>query len=207
MYASYNAIQFSVYNLLSQQQNSLGSFVNGGISALIATSSSYPFDLVRTRMTISKNGNGVIKEITRILKNEGVKGLFKGYFLTVGQVVPYMGCVFATHKLFSNNFSDFWAGGAAGFICKTIFMPSDVFRRRLQLFQTEPEQFCLKSSQLFYTQRSPNRIDLLRKMWKNEGPRSFFRGWSMAVIKSTPATAVTFSVHKMVKDFLESPQQ
>ena len=158
-------------------------------------------------MTISKNGNNLIKEISSILRGpEGFKGLFKGYFLTTGQVVPYMGCIFATHKLLSDKFSDFWAGAAAGFFCKTAFMPSDVFRRRLQLFQTRPDQFCLQSSQLIYTQRSPNRVDLLKKMWKNEGPKAFFRGWTMAVIKSTPATAVTFSVHKMVKDFLD-PQQ
>ncbi len=207
LYASFNAIQFSVYDFLSQSQNSFGSFGNGGIAALIATSLTYPFDLIRTRMTIAKKGNGLLKEVSLISRGpEGIKGLFKGYFLTIGQVVPYMGCIFATHKLLSINLSDFWAGAAAGFICKTIFMPSDVFRRRLQLFHTQPEQFCLERSQLAYTQRSPNRIDLLKKMWLNEGAKSFFRGWSMAVIKSTPATAVTFSVHKLVKDFLD-PQQ
>jgi hypothetical protein len=202
LYASYNAIQFSVYDLLSQSKDYdyFGPFLNGGIAALTATSLTYPFDLIRTRMSISKNGSGIIKEICGITKFEGVKGLFKGYFLTVGQVVPYMGCIFGTHKLLSNHFSDFWSGAASGFICKTIFMPSDVFRRRLQLFQTQPDQFCLKH--MAYTQRSSNRIDLLKKMWQNEGPKAFFRGWSMAVVKSTPVTAVTFSVHKLVKDFL-----
>lgn len=202
LYASYSAIQFSVYDFLSLSRDYFGPFVNGGIASLTATSLTYPFDLIRTRMTISKNGNGIIKEIASITRVEGNKGLFKGYLLTVGQVVPYMGCIFATHKMFSNHFSDFWSGAAAGFICKTIFMPSDVFRRRLQLFKTHPDQFCLKSSQMAYTQRSTDRIDLFKKMWRNEGPKSFFRGWSMAVIKSTPATAVTFSVHKLVKDFL-----
>lgn len=199
LYASYNAIQFSVYDFFAQTKD-FGPFVNGGIAALTATSLTYPFDLIRTRMSISKNSNGIIKEIRHIARVEGLKGLFKGYFLTVGQVVPYMGCIFATHKLLSNHFSDFWSGAAAGFICKTIFMPSDVFRRRLQLFQTRPDRFCLK--QLDYTQRSLDRIDLLKKMWRNEGPKAFFRGWSMAVIKSTPVTAVTFAVHRMVKDFL-----
>ena len=202
LYASYNAIQFSVYDFLSQtlRDDYFGPLFNGGMAALIATSFTYPFDLVRTRMSISKSGNDLIKEIGNIVRAEGSKGLFKGYFLTVGQVVPYMGCIFATHSLFSKHFSDFWSGAASGFICKTIFMPADVFRRRLQLFQTHPEQFCLQ--QLAYTRRSSDRIDLLKKMWQNEGPKAFFRGWSMAVIKSTPVTAITFSVHKLVKDFL-----
>ena len=203
LYASYNSVQFAVYDRLL---NSSGwSFGSGGIAALVATSITYPFDLVRTRMTISKGSNGMFTEFrTIIASNEGFRGLFKGYFLTIGQVVPYMGCIFAAHNILSNNLNlpEFISGASAGFICKTIFMPFDVFRRRLQLFQTQPERFCLDPQVLGYTRRSLNRIDLLKMMWRREGIKSFFRGWSMAVIKSTPVTAITFTMHKFVKEHL-----
>ena len=203
LYASYNSVQFAVYNRLLNKTG--WSFGSGGIAALVATSITYPFDLVRTRMTISKSNNGMLKEFRTIISSsEGFGGLFKGYFLTIGQVVPYMGCIFATHNILSENLnlSEMIAGGSAGFICKTIFMPFDVFRRRLQLFQTHPEQFCLDPQVLEYTKRSSNRIELFKMMWKREGIKSFFRGWSMAVIKSTPVTAITFTVHKLVKERL-----
>lgn len=175
------------------------------MAALVATSLTYPFDLVRTRMTISKSNNGMFHEFKKIIKgSEGYGGLYKGYFLTISQVVPYMGCIFASYQFFSKNLNlpEFVAGGSSGLICKTIFMPVDVFRRRLQLFQTHPEQFCLDPNSLQYTKRSPNRIDLLKIMWQREGIKSFFRGWSMAVIKSTPVTAISFTVHKFIKDRL-----
>ena len=203
LYASYNSIQFAVYDRLLHSSG--WSFGSGGIAALLSTSITYPFDLIRTRMTLSKSRSGMLNEFrTVISSNEGFRGLFKGYFLTIGQVVPYMGCIFATHNILSNNLNlpEFVAGATSGFICKTIFMPFDVFRRRLQLFQTHPEQFCLDPKVLGYTKRSSSRIDLLKTMWKREGMKSFYRGWSMAVIKSTPATAITFTVHKLIKEHL-----
>lgn len=207
LYASYNSVQFTVYDLLKRNFE-FGSFVNGGISALVATSITYPFDLLRTRMTISNTGNNIFGQVRGITRSqEGIGGLFKGYTLSIGQVVPYMGCIFAVHHLLSDYMNDFWAGASSGFICKTLFMPADVFRRRLQLFQARPEQFTLPTAQLAYTQRSLNRVDLLKEMWRVEGFRAFFRGWSMAVIKSTPATAITFSVHRLVKSFLNDIPQ
>lgn len=203
LYASYNSVQFSVFDYLQREHPQFGSFLIGGASALIATSVTYPFDILRTRMTISNNRN-IFKEIKMITRGqEGFQGLFKGYGVSVGQVVPYMGCIFSVQKILSKHFNEFWSGALSGFICKTIFMPTDVFRKRLQLFQARPEQFNLSSSQLAYTQRSASRIDLFREMWRIEGFRSFFRGWTMAVIKSTPVTAITFSVHKYMKTYLD----
>lgn len=198
LYASYNSIQFSTLNYLNHQFSS-NSFINGGLAALTATTLTYPFDLLRTRMTISKGITGIVKELKNILREtEGPKGLFKGYFLTIGQVFPYMGCIFTTHKYIKNQGgSDLFAGASAGLVCKTIFMPFDVLRRRLQLFKTNPDQFCIDCN-LYST--SKNRIELIKLMWKREGLKVFFRGWSMAVIKSTPVTAITFSVHQFIRD-------
>lgn len=198
LYAFYNSIQFSTLNYLNHQFSS-NSFINGGLAALTSTTITYPFDLLRTRMTISKGMTGIKKELENILKEpKGFKGLFKGYFLTIGQVFPYMGCIFATHKFIKNQGgSDLFAGASAGLVCKTIFMPIDVLRRRLQLFKSNPDQFCIDGN--LYS-ASKSRIDLLKLMWKKEGLKVFFRGWSMAVMKSTPVTAITFSIHQFIRD-------
>lgn len=205
MYASYNSIQFATFDFLQRSENNFGSFANGGVSALVATSLTYPFDLLRTRMTLSSN-KGLLNQVKLVINGpEGLKGLFKGYTLTIGQVVPYMGCIFATHKFLSTKvgLSDFVSGAISGFICKTVFMPTDVFRRRLQLFKTHPDQFkMIPEYQIEYTHKSKNRLDLFKLMWKREGLKAFFRGWSMAVMKSTPVTAITFSIHKLVKDHI-----
>lgn len=199
-------MQFATFDFLQRSEYNFGSFVNGGVSALVATSFTYPFDLLRTRMTISSK-NGLFHQIKSVINGlEGIKGLFKGYTLTVSQVVPYMGCIFATHRFLSKKLelSDFASGAASGFLCKTIFMPADVLRRRLQLFKSDPNQFAMiPQNQLEYTYKCTSRLDLVKLMWKREGFRAFFRGWSMAVIKSTPVTAITFTIHKLVKTGLD----
>lgn len=205
LYASYNSVQFSVYKHLLTNPTEWGSFISGGLAAFTATSITYPFDLLRTRMTISKGSRNLFQEFKSVLREKG--GLFKGYILTIGQVVPYMGCIFFTHNFFAERMklSDFWAGALAGFTCKTGFLPLDVFRKRLQLYRAEPGKFCLPASQLSYTQLSQNRLHLLQMMLKNEGISAFFRGWSMAVLKSTPVTAITFSVHKLISEMMYPP--
>lgn len=179
-------------------------FINGGIAALTATTVTYPFDLLRTRMTISREKISLLGHVENIFRgSEGIAGLFKGYTITVSQVVPYMGCVFAFHRVASRfTDSDFIAGALAGFTCKSLFMPIDVFRRRLQLFKSNPSIYCINQNQLGYVDNAPNKMDLLRRMWMKEGIKAFYRGWTMAVLKSTPVTAISFSIHRFVKDQL-----
>jgi len=204
LYASYSAVQFATFNFINRQ-HCKNSFINGSVSALLATSITYPLDLLRTRMTLSRGSSGgIFDHFIRVFRgSEGPAGLFKGYFLSVGQVVPYMGCVFGLHGYFVKKFqvSDFIAGVASGFISKSIFMPTDVFRRRLQLFQTNPDQFSLSKDALKYTQRSKTKIDLFLMMWRKEGGlKAFYRGWSMAILKSAPVTGITFAVHAFIMD-------
>jgi solute carrier family 25 (mitochondrial thiamine pyrophosphate transporter), member 19 len=204
LYASYNSVQFLVFDYM--KGHSTNPLIGGSMAALVATSVTYPFDLIRTRMTLAKN-SGMFKYVYGLLRgSEGPAGLFKGYLLTASQVVPYMGCVFAVHAQLSQKWkvSDFVSGSAAGFVCKSAFMPVDVFRRRLQLFKAQPEEFnLLGRDSLAYAQSSKDRFELLRRMWRLEGFRAFYRGWSLAVLKSAPATGITFAVHGFVKEFLE----
>lgn len=41
-------------------------------------------------------------------------------------------------------------------------------------------------------------VDCVRTMWLTEGFRSFYRGLSLAILKSGPATATTFLVYGVI---------
>jgi solute carrier family 25 (mitochondrial phosphate transporter), member 23/24/25/41 len=54
--------------------------VSGSISGIVASFFTYPLDLVRTILSIKveKSSSGIIGEISKIYKLEGVTGLYKG---------------------------------------------------------------------------------------------------------------------------------
>lgn len=203
LYASYSAIQFTLLDLLSSNACPLpvvSSFVNGGLAALVATGATYPLDLLRTRLAIMRRGHRVSEVFRDIVRHEdGLHGLFKGFGTTLCQVVPYMGCVFATHRLFASALRnqdtvpvDLTAGGLAGFCSKSLFMPVDVVRRRLQLYHAASDDYSIRKPSYI---AAGSRRQLIVQMWHEEGLRAFFRGWTMAIIKSTPTTAISFAVY------------
>ena len=79
------------------------------------------------------------------MREDGIGGFYKGIGPTLFQVIPYMGLSFYIHNLTKttimktapgkNHLADLIAGGAAGVISKTVMMPVDVVRKRLQVIQ------------------------------------------------------------------------
>ncbi|KAF3928124.1 Mitoferrin-1 [Arthrobotrys entomopaga] len=119
LYLTYGATQFFTYTqcklLLSSNQHSSSSNVllptgiinslSGGFAGGIATSITYPFDLLRTRFAASKakgRDGRVYKSlpaaIVGIYRAEGIKGFYRGGFAAVVQIVPYMGLFFGSYE-------------------------------------------------------------------------------------------------------------
>lgn len=186
LYAGYNGVQFATF---SQIPDEFGVFPRASAAAFTATILTYPFDVLRTRMAVEKSGH--LLSTARNVYQQGE--FYRGFLLSSLQVVPYMGSVFYLHDYFLGKIeSDFWAGALSGFICKTVFLPVDVVRKRLQLLRVNPTHLAL-------TGISPatNFWQLCARMWSLEGGlRPFFRGWTMAVSKATPTTAITFFVYE-----------
>ena len=89
-------------------------FVSGGTSKLITTLLSYPFTTVRTRIQQNqyfeelteakyKNINDVV---SKIIKNEGVLGFYKGLVANLIRVVPMRSVYFYSYELLKSMFID-----------------------------------------------------------------------------------------------------
>lgn len=112
MYIAYGASQFTTYKWTSTSLSAAFpnvsehaiSFVSGSSSAVVATTLTYPFDLLRTRFAIQATpGNNIVYPSLRyaiwhIYKNEGVNGFFRGLTPAVMAMVPYMGLFFSTYQ-------------------------------------------------------------------------------------------------------------
>lgn len=188
LYAGYSGVQFGTFSQISDQ---FGVFPRAALASLTATIFTYPFDVLRTRMAVERSGS-LLTSANNVYQQGG---FYRGFVITSLQVVPYMGSVFYLHDYFLKQFeSEFWAGALSGFVCKTAFLPVDVVRKRLQLLRSDPSQLALTG-----VSPATNFWQLCGRMWALEGGlRPFFRGWTMAVSKAAPTTAITFFAYEKI---------
>jgi solute carrier family 25 thiamine pyrophosphate transporter 19 len=199
-YGTYGAVQFYVYDHLSRYLKN--SFVTGAIAATAATVITYPFDIMRTRLSLRQNAVWGSTLILDVIRQEGMKtALFKGLGPTVIQVTPYMGTVFASYELVKEiigpvlpaSLTDFLAGAIAGINGKLVTMPFDVVRKRLQIQNNLFHRYELQHLQKFTSLKH-----CVAYTWINEGITGFYKGLLVSLVKSVPATAITFTVYGLL---------
>jgi solute carrier family 25 (mitochondrial thiamine pyrophosphate transporter), member 19 len=216
LYITYTACQFEVYDLLNGLFNKDtfkgASFLKGAISAGTGTLITYPFDLVRTKMSMHVQRIHIPSVITGIIKEEGIKGLYKGLAPTLGQIMLGMACTFWIHDALTRKdcifegksivSSSLIAGAISGIAAKTLTMPIDVLRKRLQLNACISNASILSKHSMapVYVNKpasivSSSIIKELGHIWRVEGIRGLWSGWTMAICKAAPVTAVTFGVY------------
>ncbi|KAH9272521.1 hypothetical protein BASA83_005330 [Batrachochytrium salamandrivorans] len=121
LYLAYGAIQFTIFHELlleSKKPDSLlatyiphraHTFVAGALSGFVATISTYPLDLLRTRFAVQQDYNiykSLFGAVQQIFAKEGISGFYRGMFPSLVQIVPQMGLVFETHGFFKGLFKD-----------------------------------------------------------------------------------------------------
>jgi solute carrier family 25 thiamine pyrophosphate transporter 19 len=79
----------------------------GGLAGGLATGATYPFDLIRTRLSAQpepKIYRGLLHAARQIVAHERVVGLYQGLTPALVSVVPYMGIQFAVYEALKRNF-------------------------------------------------------------------------------------------------------
>lgn len=224
MYVAYGAVQFTTYRLMSNSIQKVYpsipdhtlSFVSGATSGLLATTLTYPCDLLRTRFAVQgASGSTRIYSslpyaIWHIHKHEGISGFFRGLYPALISVVPYMGLIFSSYTQ-SRKFLEYIAptssapdakfteihpflisheaiaGFMAGVISKGAVFPFDVLRKRLQVQGPTRSHYMAGTIPLY-----PHRpMACAKYILKHEGVRGFYRGFFVSMLKSAPASAVT----------------
>lgn len=131
-----------------------GKLAAGSATGLIKCLSSYPLELVRTRLAadVTQKGQprmytGIVQCMLHTLQHEGTRGLYKGIVASAAAVVPYLAISFAAYDELQSRMVDnrdmrsaWWygltklgSGAAAGLVASTIIYPVDTVRRRMQV--------------------------------------------------------------------------
>lgn len=221
MYVAYSAVQFSAYrNITVALQNTVGenrlpaaaeSFIAGASAGAIATTATYPLDLLRTRFAAQgtvKVYNGLIGGIRDIYRYEGMPGFFRGLVAGVGQIVPYMGLFFAGYETLRLPLSqadlpfgsgDAAAGVMASVMAKTGVFPFDLIRKRLQVQGPMRGRYVHKNIPEYR-----GVFATMRAILATEGTRGLYRGLTVSLFKAAPASAVTmWTYERVLKALLE----
>ena len=193
MYVSYSAIQFTTYRTVTQAlQTAVGehrmpaaaeSFIAGASAGAVATTATYPLDLLRTRFAAQGTERiytSLKSAIREIALNEGPRGFFQGLGAGFGQIIPYMGLFFATYETLRLPLSDLQmpfgssdatAGVMASVIAKTGVFPLDLIRKRLQVQGPTRSKYVHKNIPVY-----KGVFKTMRHIIKTEGRRGLYRG-------------------------------
>jgi len=141
--------------------------------------------------------NFVLDGLARIVRDEGVLSLWKGWspnvnramFMTASQLATYD--QFKEVLLASGYFKDnltthFTASLLAGLVATTVCSPFDVIKTRVMNDKTGEYR---------------GTLDCFLKIFRAEGPIAFFKGWTPSYTRLGPHTILTFVFLEQMKLF------
>ncbi|KAI8369321.1 mitochondrial carrier domain-containing protein [Radiomyces spectabilis] len=222
LYLSYGITQFYAYHHLDtlldkfQMSSMIRVFVSGMLAGSIATTITYPFDLLRTRFAMQGSEKTLYHSVSHALHHiyhsEGLSGLYRGLMPSITQIMPYMGLTFLSydmlrsgvqwlkdHHYTSNRydvFHDMACGSLASIISKTGVFPLDVIRKRLQLQGPHRTDYVVTSIPC-YARRSI--FGCAKAIARTEGFLALYKGLAPGLLKVGPAGAVNFLVFEWAK--------
>ncbi|EAW14217.1 thiamine transporter TPC1 [Aspergillus clavatus NRRL 1] len=208
MYVCYGAVQFAAYRTTTQALAHLHphrlppaaeSFVAGAVAGGLATASTYPLDLLRTRFAAQGSERvytSLLASVRLIARTEGAAGFFRGCSAAVGQIVPFMGLFFATYETLRPAIvqyeglplgtGDAAAGVIASVFAKTGVFPLDLVRKRLQV---------QGPTRTMYVHRNIPEyggvFNSIALILRTQGFRGLYQGLTVSLLKAAPASAIT----------------
>jgi len=224
MWMIFGGIQFGSFHLskitltkwAKIPENSMTSFLSGGIAGCLATVTVYPLDLLRTRFaaqSIPPIHTTIKSAVEIIYKTQGWTGFYHGVCPSLWQLVPYMAMQFFVYdslkeriSLFTQSYSSSYsgiysstiAGGIAGLVAKLSVLPLDVVKKRLQVHGLN-----LYRDGRRLPARCPGLIHTVKSIHSSEGVSAFFKGSIPSVLKATLQSALVFTLYEETRKILK----
>jgi len=179
--------------------------VFAGLTTLIVT---YPFDVVKTRLSLdlAKKGeakayNGIWNCMKVSKKHYGVRSWYSGFVLASLSTVPYVAISLASYDILRDVFivnkskesgvnpvlRYVGLGTIAGLFAQLATYPLDTIRKRLQVNLGTETMY--KGS-----------LDCIKKTLAREGVKGFYAGIVPTLLKVAPAAAIQFTAYDLLKE-------
>jgi len=190
----------------------------GGLSATVAVVPCYPLDVVKTRlMTQTKRiyYDGITDALGKILRDEGVGGLYRGLWMSICSIVPSLALNFMLYEEFTSLYGmtptppwlrALMAGGSSGALASTLLFPVDLLRRQMQMVGLGGRPSVYGS--VFEAARhvhgigvkefSTVRFPATSRVAQVLAMREFFRGLAPELLKVVPNNAILFCLYNQL---------
>lgn len=137
-----NSIIFGVYgntlrNVADTNPTTSQIFTAGIAAGVASCCVTTPLDLIKIQLQVN-NRESFLKCTKKALQKHGVKGLFKGFSVTMIRDVPSYGFYFVSYAYWKKLFGDGYigsllSGGCAGATSWLVAYPIDVIKTRIQV--------------------------------------------------------------------------
>jgi len=200
----------------NNQPTPFARLISGGVAGSTACVCCYPLDLVRTRLTTEfpgqENYKGITDALMKIIRSEGVMGLYSGIAPTLFVAIPNFAISYSVYgtlkeyvlddELFYNmrKINDesgeeslgfrltLLCGAASGIFSTLVTFPFDTVRRRMQIQNLHVE----KANRLTGYQQFTSLI-------RTEGLRAIYRGLTPELLKVVPMVGTMFTTYEFLK--------
>ncbi|XP_046996516.1 mitochondrial coenzyme A transporter SLC25A42 [Schistocerca americana] len=185
---------------LSGTEMIIASLLAGATAGAAAKTTIAPLDRTKINFQISEKPYSVkeaIKFLKQTYKNEGALSLWRGNSATMARIVPYAAIQFTAHEQWKKLLKidvdkdkkpppvmRLLAGSLAGVTSQSLTYPLDLARARMAV--THKEQY-----------RTLRQVFV--KIWTEEGPRTFYRGYVPTIMGVIPYAGVSFFTYDSLK--------
>jgi solute carrier family 25, member 39/40 len=203
-----NVIYFVGYdtlrtNLPSSIPSTLAPLIAGMFARTFAVAAISPLELFRTRLQAyqpssnSASYKTVLKGVHSLVREQGLRSLWRGLELTLWRDVPFSGIYWSGYEYLRLKFSQydvfqrrggkgffeeaFTAGWLSGTLAAFVTQPFDVSKTRRQVFVAKEE-----GTEVTSTMR------LMGLIWREEGLRGLWKGFVPRMLKVAPACAIMY---------------
>ncbi|WFD23611.1 hypothetical protein MEQU1_002305 [Malassezia equina] len=216
----YKTAQGDTQTYTQKELGTLGRLCAGAIAGFTSVVSTYPLDLVRSRISIAsasmymESGQsatvmdrvpGIMETACKVYTEEGgLRGLYRGCLPTSLGVAPYVAFNFVFYESARTMLTKddgtppgpiakLCLGAWAGAVSQTLTYPLDVIRRRMQVSGMRDSKLGVQDK---------NAIDAIRNIVARSGFRGLYYGLLPNLLKVAPSTGAYFLTYEVVGSLL-----
>ncbi|CAG5918655.1 calcium-binding mitochondrial carrier protein SCaMC-2-A [Menidia menidia] len=205
-----SALKFMAYEQIkrligsdNQSLSILERFIAGSLAGVIAQSTIYPMEVLKTRLALRTTGQyaGISDCAKQIFRREGLGAFYKGYIPNMLGIIPYAGIDLAVYETLKNSYLQQYGANstdpgivvllACGTVSSTCGQlasyPLALVRTRMQA------QAASEASQ------QVSMTGLFRQILQSEGPAGLYRGLAPNFLKVIPAVSISYVVYEHLK--------
>uniref|UniRef100_A0A3Q2PF74 Solute carrier family 25 member 25a n=1 Tax=Fundulus heteroclitus TaxID=8078 RepID=A0A3Q2PF74_FUNHE len=182
-------------------------FVAGSLAGVIAQSTIYPMEVLKTRLALRRTGQyaGISDCAKQIFRREGLGAFYKGYVPNMLGIIPYAGIDLAVYETLKNSYLQQYGANATDpgvvvlLACGTVSSTcGQLASYPLALVRTRMQAQAVTEGNQHQTSMS----GVFRQILQNEGPAGLYRGLAPNFLKVIPAVSISYVVYEHLKSQL-----